>query len=276
MIRYTRSQKFSKKIFSKKSRGRFVKRQTPFAHKGDNMSKRKVKQQAAENSKNHFKLKVVEPLTKNQQATFDAYDNDKNIVLHGYAGTGKTYISLYLALEEILENQTPFERVIIVRSIVPSREIGFLPGSLKEKVKVYEDPYKEICDDLFGRGDGYELLKMKGLIQFTTTSYLRGITFNNSIVIVDEAQNLQYSELYTTLTRLGDTSKLIMCGDFRQTDLKKHESNNSLNHIMNILKEMSNVKFIEFDKDDIVRSDFVRELIIKSTEYQDTLDYLLL
>lgn len=240
------------------------------------MSKRKVKQQAAENSKNHFKLKVVEPLTKNQQATFDAYDNDKNIVLHGYAGTGKTYISLYLALEEILENQTPFERVIIVRSIVPSREIGFLPGSLKEKVKVYEDPYKEICDDLFGRGDGYELLKMKGLIQFTTTSYLRGITFNNSIVIVDEAQNLQYSELYTTLTRLGDTSKLIMCGDFRQTDLKKHESNNSLNHIMNILKEMSNVKFIEFDKDDIVRSDFVRELIIKSTEYQDTLDYPLL
>ena len=239
------------------------------------MSKRKVKQQAAENSKNHFKLKVVEPLTKNQQATFDAYDNDKNIVLHGYAGTGKTYISLYLALEEILENQTPFERVIIVRSIVPSREIGFLPGSLKEKVKVYEDPYKEICDDLFGRGDGYELLKMKGLIQFTTTSYLRGITFNNSIVIVDEAQNLQYSELYTTLTRLGDTSKLIMCGDFRQTDLKKHESNNSLNHIMNILKEMSNVKFIEFDKDDIVRSDFVRELIIKSTEYQDTLNYSL-
>lgn len=239
------------------------------------MSKRKVKQQAAENSKNHFKLKVVEPLTKNQQATFDAYDNDKNIVLHGYAGTGKTYISLYLALEEILENQTPFERVIIVRSIVPSREIGFLPGSLKEKVKVYEDPYKEICDDLFGRGDGYELLKMKGLIQFTTTSYLRGITFNNSIVIVDEAQNLQYSELYTTLTRLGDTSKLIMCGDFRQTDLKKHESNNSLNHIMNILKEMSNVKFIEFDKDDIVRSDFVRELIIKSTEYQDKLAYSL-
>lgn len=239
------------------------------------MSKRKVKQQAAENNKNHFKLKVVEPLTKNQQATFDAYDNDKNIVLHGYAGTGKTYISLYLALEEILENQTPFERVIIVRSIVPSREIGFLPGSLKEKVKVYEDPYKEICDDLFGRGDGYELLKMKGLIQFTTTSYLRGITFNNSIVIVDEAQNLQYSELYTTLTRLGDTSKLIMCGDFRQTDLKKHESNNSLNHIMNILKEMSNVKFIEFDKDDIVRSDFVRELIIKSTEYQDKLAYSL-
>ena len=236
------------------------------------MSKRQKKN--PDNKTNQFELKHVRPLTKNQQETFDRYDEGKNLVLHGFSGTGKTYISLYLALEEVLkDNTTPFEKIIIIRSVVPSREIGYLPGSLKEKVKVYEEPYKEICDDLFARGDGYEILKMKGTIHFTTTSYLRGLTFNNAIVIVDEAQNLVYSELYTTLTRLGDNSKLIMCGDFRQTDLKKHEANNSLIHMINILKDMSNVSFIEFDKDDIVRSDFVKELIIKSTEYGDTLPH---
>lgn len=234
------------------------------------MSKRPKKQ----NGTNQFELKYIRPLTKNQQTAFDKYDSGKNLVLHGYAGTGKTFISLYLALEEILKDNPPkYDRIIIVRSIVPSREIGFLPGSIKEKTKIYEDPYKEICDDLFARGDGYEILKTKGLIQFTTTSYLRGLTFNNAIVIVDEAQNLLYSELYTALTRLGDNSRLIVCGDFRQTDLKKHESNNSLIHMMNILKEMSNVAFVEFEKEDIVRSDFVKELIIKSTEYQDKLPH---
>lgn len=224
-------------------------------------------------AKNKFDLRNVTPLTPNQQKMFSAYRNGQNIVGHGFAGTGKTFISLYLALEEILGGSTLYDKVIIVRSVVPSREMGYLPGSIKEKTKVYEEPYKEICDDLFGRGDAYDILKMRGVIQFTTTSFLRGITFNNAIVLVDEAQNLAYSELYTTLTRLGDTSRLLVCGDFRQTDLKKYESNNSLIHMMNILKKMNSVQFIEFEKNDIVRSNFVREFIIKSTEYQDTLEY---
>lgn len=224
-------------------------------------------------AKNRFDLRHITPLTPNQQKMFSAYRNGQNIVGHGFAGTGKTFISLYLALEEILGGSTLYDKVIIVRSVVPSRDIGHLPGNIKEKTKIYEEPYKEICDDLFGRGDAYDILKMRGVIQFTTTSFLRGITFNNAIVLVDEAQNLAYSELYTTLTRLGDTSRLLVCGDFRQTDLKKYESNNSLIHMMNILKKMNSVQFVEFEKNDIVRSNFVKEFIIKSTEYQDTLEY---
>jgi len=239
------------------------------------MSKRKVKKQQDQQTaqRNHFELRTVSPLTPNQQLTFEAYNRGSNLMLHGYAGTGKSYISLYLALNEVLSSASNYDKVIIVRSVVPSRDIGFLPGSVKEKIRVYEEPYKEICDELFGRGDGYDILKMRGIIHFTTTSFLRGITFNNAIVIVDEAQNLAYNEFYTTLTRLGDTSKLLVCGDFRQTDLKKHESNNSIIHMMNILKKMSSMRFVEFEKQDIVRSNFVREFIIKSTEYQDSLDY---
>lgn len=224
-------------------------------------------------TKNRFDLRYISPLTPNQQKTFNAYRNNQNLVLHGFAGTGKTYISMYLALEEILGGSTLYDKIIIVRSVVPSRDVGFLPGSIKDKTKVYEEPYKEICDDLFGRGDAYDILKLRGVIQFTTTSFLRGLTFNNAIVIIDESQNLVYSELYTTLTRLGDTSRLVLCGDFRQTDLKKHEGNNSLIHMMNILKRMSSVQFVEFEKNDIVRSNFVKEFIIKSTEYQDGLDH---
>ena len=224
-------------------------------------------------AKNRFDLRHITPLTPNQQKMFSAYRNDQNIVAHGFAGTGKTFISLYLALEEILGGSTRFDKIIIVRSVVPARDVGFLPGSVKDKTKVYEEPYREICADLFGRDDAYEILKTRGVIQFTTTSFLRGLTFNNAIVIIDESQNLIYSELYTTLTRLGDTSRLILAGDFRQTDLKKYESNNSLIHVINILKKMNSVQFIEFENNDIVRSNFVRDFIIKSTEYQDTLEY---
>jgi phosphate starvation-inducible protein PhoH len=236
-------------------------------------AKQNPKSHEQANNKNHFELRSIKPLTTNQNRTFESYAKGLNLILHGYAGTGKSYISLYLALKEILTGTSNYDKIIIVRSVVPSRDIGFLPGNIKEKIKVYEEPYKEICDDLFGRGDGYDILKMKGLITFTTTSFLRGVTFNNAIVILDEAQNLTFSELYTTMTRMGDKSRLIVSGDFRQTDLKKHEGNNSLSHMMNIMKRMCSVDFIEFNKDDIVRSSFVKEFIIKSTEYQDKLDH---
>jgi len=232
------------------------------------MSKRKVKKQQDQQTaqRNHFELRTVSPLTPNQQLTFEAYNRGSNLMLHGYAGTGKSYISLYLALNEVLSSSSNYDKVIIVRSVVPSRDIGFLPGSVKEKIRVYEEPYKEICDELFGRGDGYDILKMRGIIHFTTTSFLRGITFNNAVVIVDELQNMTFPELDTVMTRMGDYSKIMFCGDFRQTDLVKETDKSGLMSFINITKRMNKFAYIEFEKQDIVRSGLVRDYIIKRTE----------
>ena len=231
------------------------------------MSKRKVKKQQDQTPhRSHFELRKVSPLTPNQQLTFEAYEKGMNLMLHGYAGTGKSYISLYLALNEVLSSTSNYDKVIIVRSVVPSRDIGFLPGSVKEKIRVYEEPYKEICDELFGRGDGYDILKMRGIIHFTTTSFLRGITFNNAIVIVDELQNMTFPELDTVMTRMGDYSKIMFCGDFRQTDLVKESDKSGLMSFINITKRMNKFSYIEFEKQDIVRSGLVRDYIIKRTE----------
>ena len=210
--------------------------ESPFALKGATMSKKKNKAKYAYNNemlmaKNRFELRHVTALTPNQQRTFSSYQNKQNLMLHGYAGTGKTYISMYLALEEILGGSTIYDKIIIVRSVVPSRDVGFLPGNIKEKTRVYEEPYKEICDDLFGRGDAYDILKCRGAIQFTTTSFLRGLTFNNAIVIV-----------------VHDRDK------------------SGLHHFINITKKMNRFDYIEFEKNDIVRSGIVKDYIIKRTE----------
>lgn len=218
--------------------------------------------------KNHFELRKISPLTPNQDKTFTAYHQGYNLILHGYAGTGKSYISLYLALKEVLSGSALYDKIVIIRSVVPSRDIGFLPGSIKDKIKVYEEPYKEICDNLFGRGDGYDILKMKGLIEFTTTSFLRGTTFNNAIVIVDELQNMTFPELDTVMTRMGDPSKVIFCGDFRQTDLTRESEKSGIQHFLNITKRMSRFEYVEFEKSDIVRSGLVKDYIIKRTEME--------
>ena len=237
------------------------------------MSKRKNPKpnQAKPNqpAKTHFELKKIIPLTDNQEKVFHSYNNGNNLLLHGFAGTGKSFISLYLALNEILTERSFYDKIIIVRSVVPSRDMGFLPGSMKEKAAVYEEPYKEICNTLFGRGDGYEILKNKGIVHFTTTSFLRGITFNDAIVIVDEIQNMSFSEIDTVMTRLGDNSKVLFCGDFRQTDFKKDEEQRGLFRFMNIWERMSNFGHIEFVQEDIVRSGIVRDYIIQKTKLEE-------
>lgn len=230
------------------------------------MAKKKQKQTAQEQVKNHFELRQINPLTPNQHKTFNAYKQGLNLFCHGYAGTGKTYCALYLALNEILSPTSIYNKVVIVRSVVQARDMGFLPGNVKEKSQIFEEPYKEICDDLFGRGDGYNILKMKGLVQFVTTSFLRGITFNNAIVIVDECQNMAFGELDTVMTRLGDQSKVIFCGDFRQTDLLYEREKSGLAKFINITKQLNAFSYIEYEKTDIVRSPLVRDYIIKRTE----------
>jgi len=214
----------------------------------------------------HFSLRHVKPLTVNQQSTFESWYQGQNLLLHGVAGTGKTFISLYLALEEVLRNNSQYNKVVIIRSVVPSRDMGFLPGNAKEKAKVFEEPYREICDDLFGRGDGYEVLKMKKMVDFMTTSHLRGMTFRDAIVIVDECQNMIMQELDTVITRMGDNSKIIFCGDFRQTDLQREKEKSGLHSFMRILGDLSCFDKIEFGVEDIVRSGLVREYILSKLE----------
>lgn len=244
-----------------------VKCVTTLFRKGENMSKKKIKRQANfEDKQPTFSLKRTSPLTKNQEYTFNAYNSGYNLVLNGMAGTGKTFVSLYLALNEVLNRKTDLEKIIIIRSVVPSRDMGFLPGNIKEKIKVYEEPYREICNELLGRGSAYDLLKTKGLVEFTTTSYLRGITFNNAIVIVDEMQNCVLSELDTTITRLGDNSRIVFCGDYRQTDLDKAREKSGLFTFLNILKRIDSFRYVEFEKEDIIRSGIVRDYIISRTE----------
>lgn len=202
-------------------------------------------------------LEEIEPLTQNQVRVFDS---QKHLVLHGVAGTGKTFISCYLAFDDMIKNL--YERLIIIRSAVSTRDIGFLPGTEKEKASVYEEPYKDICIELFGRGDAYEVVKNKGLVHFMTTSYVRGVTLRNAVVIIDECQNMTFHELDSIITRVGEGCRIIFCGDFRQSDLPK----NGLKDFVRIVKAMDEFDFIDFEIKDIVRSDFVKSYITAKTD----------
>ena len=202
-------------------------------------------------------LAEIEPLTKNQLI---AFESDKNLILHGIAGTGKTFISCYLAFDDMVKGV--YNNLVIIRSAVPTRDIGFLPGSEKEKASVYEEPYKEIALELFQRGDAYEILKTKGLVHFMTTSFVRGITLKDAVIMVDECQNMSFHELDSIITRVGTNCRVIFCGDFRQSDLKT----NGLESFMEILKNMGYFEFIDFEIKDIVRSEFVKDYIIAKTE----------
>ena len=213
-------------------------------------------------------MKVIEPLTDNQKLFFDAYEDSNIMLLHGVAGTGKTFIALYHALEEVLDKTNPYKRVIVVRSAVPSREIGHLPGDEKEKTEVYTEPYVEVCQDLFGRHDAYQRLEEQGAIKFLITSFVRGITLEDSIVIVDECQNMTDMELNSVITRVGNRSKIVFCGDFRQTDLYRKTDMSGLKKFMAIADMMPSFKTFEFGVDDIVRSAIVKEYILARLEYE--------
>lgn len=208
----------------------------------------------------NLRLQEIEPLTKNQLA---AFESNNNLVLHGLAGTGKTFISSYLAYDDIEKGFA--DSLIIIRSAVPTRDIGFLPGSEKEKSAVYEEPYKDVATHLFDRGDAYEIMKQKNIVQFMTTSFIRGITLRNACIIVDECQNMSFHELDSIITRVGENCRIMFCGDFRQSDLKRNE----LLSWLKVLERMEEFDFIEFGIDDIVRSEFVKKYIIAKMEVED-------
>jgi len=227
------------------------------------------KRQEAQTTKNNLALKNISPKTKNQEIVFRDFSNGKNLLIHGLPGTGKSFVSLYLALLEIEDFKT-YHNITIIRSVVPSRDMGFLPGSIKEKSRIYELPYQAICNELFGRGDAYEILKSKNIIDFQTSSFLRGLTLDHSIVIVDECQNMTFQELSTIITRVGQNSRIIFCGDYRQTDLKYNDEKQGIFEFMSILKKMNKYfTSIEFTEEDIVRSGLVKDFIIKKTQHDD-------
>ena len=215
-------------------------------------------------------LKKFEPLTSNQALFFEAYKRgDYFTMLCGSAGTGKSFIATYKALEEVLDRSSSFHRVVIVRSAVQSRDLGFTPGSVEEKMSLYEQPYMQIGHTLFGRRDAYEALKECGRVEFISTSFIRGMSFDDAIIIVDECQNMTDMELNSIMTRVGTHSKIIFCGDFRQTDLYKRNDMSGLKKFIAIADTMPSFKVVEFGVDDIVRSKLVKEYIIARLNYEE-------
>lgn len=218
-------------------------------------------------------LQTFDPLTENQKKFFEAYKRgDYFFALHGVAGTGKTFCALYKSLEEVLDKSNPFSKVILVRSAVQGRDIGHLPGDVNEKMEIFQQPYQQICSTLFERRDAYERLKEQGYVEFISTSFIRGMSWDDAIIIVDECQNLSWEEINTCMTRVGYRSKIIFCGDYRQTDLKKKTDLSGLKKFLEIADLMESHTRVEFTVEDIVRSSLVKDWILATMQYDDELE----
>ena len=217
-------------------------------------------------------MRDIEPLTENQKLLYNAYEEDKNLIAYGVAGTGKTFITLYNALRDVLDPETPYEKIYIVRSLVSTREIGFLPGDHEDKSFLYQIPYKNMVKYMFEMPTEadfemlYGNLKSQDTIGFWSTSFIRGTTFDKAIIIVDEFQNLNFHELDSIMTRVGQESKIMFCGDATQSDLVKTNERNGIIDFMRILRIMGSVDIVEFGVEDIVRSGLVKEYILAKLE----------
>jgi predicted ribonuclease YlaK len=213
-------------------------------------------------------LITINPITDNQQKLFDSYKEQKNLVAYGSSGTGKTFITLYNALSDVLDERTPYEKIYIVRSIVSTRDVGFLPGILEEKIGIFEIPYKNMVKYMFQMPSDvdfemlYGNLKSQKTIDFMSTSFIRGTTLDNCIIIVDEFQNLNFHEMDSIITRVGEESKIMFCGDATQSDLVKTNEKNGIIDFMKILRSMSSFDIVEFGIDDVCRSGLVKEYLI--------------
>ena len=214
----------------------------------------------------------IQPLTENQKQLFNSYKEGKHLVAYGCAGTGKTFITLYNALRDVLDEKTPYEKVYMVRSLVSTREIGFLPGDHDDKSALYQIPYKNMVKYMFQMATDadfemlYGNLKAQETIKFWSTSFLRGTTLDNAIIIVDEYQNLNFHELDSIITRVGENSRICFCGDARQSDLTKTNEKNGILDFMKIIRSMPSFDVVEFGIEDIVRSGLVKEYIIAKME----------
>ena len=207
-------------------------------------------------------LQPFAPKTDNQGKAESIWDNGYNLVLSGSAGTGKTYLALRFALEQVLDKETEYEELVIVRSIVPTRDIGFLPGNEEEKKQAYAAPYVGLLKEIMGDNEAWNKLVTAKKLRFESTSFIRGTTFNNAIIVVDEMQNLNFHELDSVITRVGHQCRFIMCGDYYQSDFQKDNDKKGILNFMNIVTQLNQFDVVEFTWKDIVRSDFVRDYIM--------------
>lgn len=214
-----------------------------------------------ERPKTNLEIKHIKPITIKQKKTFDSFYNDNHLFLYGVAGTGKSFLSMFLALEQILSGLSSTNKLVIIRSAVQTRQQGFLPGKSKEKMEDYEIPYASACMKLFNKEDAYKCLKSKHIIDFVSTSFLRSVTFDDSIILVDECQNMTSHELDTVITRVGKNCRIIFAGDIRQNDLDRKRETSGLNDFIKIIKAMKIFDFIEFGVEDIVRGPLVKSYI---------------
>lgn len=240
----------------------------PFPSKKSNKRKRSTRKERRqhreedEQKRNNLHLGKVKPKTDNQKLIFDEYDANQNILIHGYAGTGKTFCAIYKAMQDVMNEDSKFEKLIIIRSAVATRDLGFLPGDEKKKIEVFERPFKPIFAELFHNKNAYDILTKKEKVSFDSTSFQRGLTFNNAIVIVDEAQSMVDHEVNTIMTRMGENSKVVICGDYRQNDLSKGREVSYMPSLIKIAMKMNSFSVIDMKEEDIVRGPFVKDWII--------------
>lgn len=207
-------------------------------------------------------LEKIEPITDNQKKAFESWDKGYNLILTGSAGTGKTFLALYNAFKEMLDKPELYRRIMIMRSMVPTRDAGHLPGTKEEKEDPYKVPYKSICDEIFGYKGAYGKLTTANKLTFETTSYIRGATFDQTIIVVDEMQNLNFHELDSVITRVGNDCKIIFCGDYLQSDFKYNDDKDGIIKFISIVEQMRFFRVVNFGWEDIVRSDLVRDYIM--------------
>ena len=236
---------------------------------GTGMTAKQMKRKKPYNSE---MMVDVQPITANQKIAFKAYEDNKNLFLYGAAGTGKTFITLYMALKQVLNPLTSYNKVVLVRSLVSTREIGFLPGDHEDKSALYQIPYKNMVKYMFELPTDNEFemlwgnLKAQESVTFWSTSFIRGTTLDNSIVIIDESQNLNFHELDSIITRVGEDTKIMFCGDVAQTDLIKTNEKNGILDFQKIITRMPEFEQVEFGVDDIVRSGLVKSYITSKIE----------